>query len=206
METGQHRSPVGTLSSAVQEGRRPFLFDFDAFERMEQAGIFSRHAGKVELIEGRICDMAPLSGDHTDVTSELHLGLGVAVRATPGLDLKVLTQGTLRIGDHSAPEPDIFVARSRGGRKYYEAADAVLVIEVSVSTVEDDRRTKVPLYARAGIPELWIAEPEARLVRIYRGPRADGSWISEITVTEGGVSPLFAPEIRIALADVFGGA
>ncbi len=150
--------------------------------------------------------MAPLSGDHTDVTSALHLGLGLAVRATPGLALKVLTQGTLRIGDHSAPEPDIFVARSRGGRKYYEAADAVLVIEVSVSTVEDARRTKVPLYARAGIPELWIAEPDARLVRLYRGPRPDGSWLSETTVTEGMVSPLFAPDIRIALSDIFRGA
>lgn len=179
------------------------MFDFDAYERMEQAGIFARHPGKVELIGGSICDMAPPAGDHTDVTSEFHLELGLAVRATPGLDLKVLTQGTLRLDNHNAPEPDVFVARSRGERKYYEAADAVLVIEVSVTTVDDDRRFKAPLYARAGIPELWIAEPAARMVRILRGPRPDGTWTSQTTVTDGAVSPLFAPAIRIALSEIF---
>jgi Uma2 family endonuclease len=179
------------------------LFDFAAYERMDEAGLFAGRPGKVELIEGTICEMAPPAGDHTDVTSDLHLGLGMAVKAVPHLGLKVLTQGTLRIGDHSAPEPDVFVARPRGGRRYYEAADAVLVVEVSVTTLDDDRRVKAPLYAQAGIPELWIAEPETRSIRVYRGPRSDGTWDSETILVEGAVSPLFAPAIRIALADVF---
>lgn len=196
MATGRH-------SDGVQEGPRPFLFDFAAYERMEEAGLFAGRPGKIELIEGMIREMAPPGGEHTDVTSDLHLGLGMAVRAAPRLGLRVLTQGTLRIGGDSAPEPDVFVARPRGERRYYEAADAVLVVEVSVMTLDDDRRVKAPLYARAGIPELWIAEPEARSIRVYRGPREDGTWDSETTVSEGTVSPLFAADIQIALADVF---
>lgn len=190
-------------SDGMEDGPRPFRFDFADYERMDEAGLFADREGRVELIEGMIVEMAPPGGDHTDVTSDLHLSLGMAVRASPELGLKVLTQGALRIGEHSASEPDVFVARSREGRKYYQAADAVLVVEVSVSTLDADRTVKAPLYARAGIPELWIVEPEARSVRVYRGPRPDGRWDSEATVTEGRLSPLFAPTIEIVLAEVF---
>ena len=199
MATGRH-------SDGVQEGPRPFLFDFAAYERMDDAGLFADRPGKIELIEGMICEMAPPGGEHTDVTSEIQGQFYMALRTDAYGSLKVLTQGTLRIGHDSAPEPDVFVARPRGERRYYEAADAVLVVEVSVTTLDDDRRVKAPLYARAGIPELWIAEPAARSIRVYRGPREDGTWDSETTVSAGAVSPLFAPDIQIALADVFSAA
>ncbi|WGM45173.1 hypothetical protein KOAAANKH_00033 [Brevundimonas sp. NIBR10] len=188
----------------VAEGVRPFLFDFADYEQLDELGVFSDREGQIELIEGVIVQMAPPSGEHTDVTSDMVLGLGLAVRRSPNLGLKVLTQGTLKIGDHSAPEPDVFVARPRlAGKKYYEAADAVLVVEVSISTADADKTVKAPLYARAGIPELWIVEPEQTSVTVYRGPRPDGEWADIQTVTEGAVSPLFSPEIAIVLADLF---
>jgi len=188
----------------VQEGIRPFLFDFAKFEQLDELGIFTDREGRVELIEGMIVHMAPPGGEHTDVTSDMVLSLGLAMRRSPELGLKVLTQGTLKIGDHNAPEPDVFVARPRErGKKYYEATDAVLVIEVSISTADADKRIKAPLYARAGIPELWIVEPEQASVTLYRGPRPDGEWDQVSIVTSGHVSPLFAPQIEIVLADLF---
>ncbi|MBU2116002.1 MAG: Uma2 family endonuclease, partial [Alphaproteobacteria bacterium] len=60
-----------------------------------------------------------------------------------------------------------------------------------------------PLYARAGIPELWIVEPSARLVRVFRDPRPDGSWGDEAVVTEGVVAPLFSDQVRVDLAELF---
>ena len=190
-------------SDGMEDGPRPFRFDFADYERMEAAGLFADREGRVELIEGMIVEMAPPGGDHTDVTSEIQGQFYVALRPDLYRDFKVLSQGTLRIGEHSAPEPDVFVARSRAGRKYYQASDAVLVVEVSISTLDADRTVKAPLYARAGIPELWIAEPETRSIRVYRGPRPDGRWDSEATVAEGSIRPLFAPAITILLADVF---
>jgi len=97
------------------------------------------------------------------------------------------------------------VAKPPEDGKYYRSADAVLVIEVSVSTLDADRKVKVPLYARAGVPELWIVAPETRTIRVYRGPRSDGQWDSEVTVQQQeSVRPLFAPEIEIALSEIFG--
>ena len=76
------------------------------------------------------------------------------------------------------------------------------MIEVSVSTRDNDLTIKRPLYARAGIPEFWIVEPEARLIRVFRDPRPDGSWGDETVVTDGTVTPLFSDQVHLTLAEL----
>ena len=187
-----------------EEAPHPFVFDFEAFEQISQAGVFDRAQRRVELLEGKIIEMAPISADHGDLSIELAVRLAGALKANPTEEpLKVSGHVTLKIDEHSAPEPDVLVARPSGGRIYYEAADAVLIAEVSISTRNDDLRIKKPLYARAGVPELWIVEPEARRVRVCRDPRPDGTWGDETMMTEGSLNPLFAPGIDISLSDLF---
>lgn len=189
----------------MEEGLADFRFDFDQFERMFEQGILSDMGPRVELLEGRIVEMSPIGGEKGDTTAGLTLALAGPIRGTPALAevFCVAAAVTLKIGNDSAPEPDVLVARRRDGRKYYEAADAVLVIEISVSTRNSDLTIKQPLYARAAIPELWIVEPEARLIRIFRNPRPDGSWGHETVVTEGTVTPLFSDQVPVDLAELF---
>jgi Uma2 family endonuclease len=54
------------------------------------------------------------------------------------------------------------------------AADAPLVIEVSDSAGHFARTVKLPRYAAAGVPEVWIAFPQTRTVERYREPFPDG--------------------------------
>ncbi len=66
-------------------------------------------------------------------------------------------QGPVRLGDLSEPEPDLALLKPRAD--YYrdalpDAADVFLIVEVADSTQRLDRRVKVPLYARHGIPEV----------------------------------------------------
>jgi len=184
-----------------------FLFDFDDFERMDEAGLFRRVDGRVELIEGKIRTMAPISGEHGESSVVVIVALTNALVAA-GIkreDLRVVTHASLKIGDHNAPEPDVFVVGPRGGRKYYEDGDAVLVAEISISTRANDLNTKSRVYSRAGIAEFWMVEPEHRRLRVFRYPRADGTWAST-TILEGGgaaISPLFAPQISIPLSELF---
>jgi Uma2 family endonuclease len=194
-----------STSSGMEEGPADFRFDFDRFERMSELGIFSDLGPRVELLEGRIVEMSPIGGEHGDMAADLTVALAGPIRAIPALadEFRVATAATLKIGQDSAPEPDVMVARHRDGRKYYEAADAVLVVEISVSTRNNDLTIKQPLYARAAIPELWIVEPEARLIRVFRNPRPDGSWGDSHVVTEGGVAPLFSDQVRVNLAELF---
>uniref|UniRef100_B0SZA1 Putative restriction endonuclease domain-containing protein n=1 Tax=Caulobacter sp. (strain K31) TaxID=366602 RepID=B0SZA1_CAUSK len=182
-----------------------FLFDFDTFEKIDKLGVFDRAEGRVELIDGRLLEMSPISGDHGEISGGVFFRLKAAVMAL-GLEdtFKLIVHATLKIGENSAPEPDVFVARPKGDRKYYESRDAVLVVEVSIATRNNDLELKGPLYARAGVPEFWMVEPERRIVRVFREPQSDGTWAST-TVLKGDacVSPLFAPQIHIPLTELF---
>ncbi|MDP3801451.1 Uma2 family endonuclease [Brevundimonas sp.] len=193
------QSPPG-----MEEGLAAFRFDFDRFEQMFEQGILNQLGPRIELLDGRIVEMAPGSDDHSQTNADLVIRLGMRLLEAGLTDqFGVRTAGTLRIGDYNAPEPDVFVVRNFSGRKYAQASDAVLVVEVSISTRAKDLRIKSPLYARAGIPEFWMVEPEARLVRVLRNPQSDGSWGHESVVTEGVVTPLFPDQVRVDLAELF---
>ena len=188
----------------VREDPATFRFTFDQFEQMVDDGMFQDIWNRVELLDGRIVEMAPGSDQHGKTSAELIYLIAAGLRAA-GLNAEfgVRTDGTVRIGEYSAPEPDVFVVRNFSGRTYAEASDVALLVEVSISTRADDLKIKMPMYARAGVPEAWIVEPEAGLVRLFRDPRPDGSWGHESVVTEGVVTPLFSDQVRVDLAELF---
>ncbi len=196
---------TATNAGFEERGDTEFLFDFDQYERMDQAGVFDDVSGHVELIEGKIIHMAPASLDHGEVTLNVGAALKSAIRGlSPPSALKVFAGSTLKLGRYSAPDPDVLVARAPAG-KYAEADAAVLVVEVSISSLGNDLTVKSRLYAKSGVPEYWVAEPEARRLTVFSQPRPDGSW-GQTAVHEGeaaAVSPLFAPEVRIPLSELF---
>lgn len=99
-------------------------------------------------------------------------------------------------------QPDIVFVAAANQRIVGDAAiqgAPDLVVEVlSPSTLKLDRERKLDLYARAGIPEYWIADPDSRAVEIYR--LVGGAYHLEGRITEGDVirSDLF-PELAIGL-------
>jgi Uma2 family endonuclease len=195
-----------TMNAGFEErGDSEFLFDFEQFELMDQAGVFSGVQGRIELIEGKIIQMAPASIDHGSANADVVFAIESALRAlSPRPALKVIVNATLRIGRHSAPLPDVFVMRKSEGEKYAQAEQSVLVVEISVATRGSDLTVKSRLYAQAGIPEYWVVEPQARKVSVFREPQPDGAW-ALTTILEGDatVSPLFAPQISIPLSELF---
>jgi Uma2 family endonuclease len=77
----------------------------------------------------------------------------------------------------SEPQPDLAVLlpyAQRRPRTPPLAAEVILLIEVSDTTIAYDRAVKVPLYGRAGIPEVWLADLVQGTVEVYRGPSPAG--------------------------------
>jgi Uma2 family endonuclease len=196
---------TATNAGFEERGDSEFLFDFGQFERMDQAGVFSGVQGHVELIEGKIIQMAPASADHGEVSGGVLFALRSASIAAGVEKLhRFIVHATLKIGEHSAPEPDVFVMKAEEGDQYARVEQAVLVVEVSISTRGNDLTVKSRLYAQAGVPEYWVVEPESRKLSVHREPRPNGTWAS-VTVLEGDayVSPLFASQIHIPLSELF---
>jgi Uma2 family endonuclease len=81
------------------------------------------------------------------------------------------------LDDYSEPEPDLILLRPRDD--FYRPAlprcdDALLVVEVSDSTLRYDRDVKLPLYARRCVPEVWIVDLEQRVLIACTDPTDDG--------------------------------
>ena len=129
---------------------------------MGETGIFPPDA-RVELIEGEIIEMSPIGSRHAACVELLAEQIRELVK---GIFL-VRTQNPIVLDDFSEPQPDVAVLKFRPDR-YLNAhprpSDILIVIEVAETTVHFDRHVKVPLYARAGIPEVVLFNlPEDRL-------------------------------------------
>ncbi|HEX8723581.1 MAG TPA: Uma2 family endonuclease [Pyrinomonadaceae bacterium] len=150
-----------------------YSFTAEEFERLGAAGILRQDA-RLELIEGEICEMPPIGSAHAACVKFLS---GLLNRLFGGTFI-VGVQDPVRLNDFSEPQPDVSLLRWRDD--YYRGAhpapaDVLLVIEVADATAASDRKVKLPLYARAGIPEAWLVDiPEGR-VEIYSDP-ADGGY------------------------------
>jgi Uma2 family endonuclease len=175
----------------------PHRWTREQYERMAAEGYFHPDA-RVELIEGIVYDMAPQGSQHI---TALHLLGDVLRRIFP--ESYVRFQGPLALGDFSAPEPDLAVVPG-STRDYADAhpTTALLVVEVSNSSLLHDRRLKLPLYARYGIPECWVLNLREESLEVYREP-SDGLYRTRVSLVEGDtVSPLAQPEAVIQVSEL----
>lgn len=174
----------------------------DDFSRMAEAGIFGRDE-RIELIDGGLVDMAPIGDDRAGAVVELSHLLFAAV----GDRAAVSVQNPLRLDTLSEPQPDFVVFRRRfgnfrdGGRP--GAADALLVIEVADSSLRYDREVKLPLYARAGIPEVWLLDLQQRVLEAHRDPAGDAYSTVLHFHNDDEISLVAAPRITVRLTRVF---
>jgi len=144
------------------------FFTVTEFERMGEAGIFAKDA-RLELIEGEIFEMSPIGSRHVACVNFLSRFLNRVI----GDEALVSTQNPVQLDDYSEPQPDVALLRLRDD--YYRHAlatptDVLLLIEVADTTVDYDRLVKVPLYAKAGIKEVWVVNLPAEQIEIYAEP------------------------------------
>ena len=173
----------------------------DDYHRMAEVGLLDADA-RVELIEGEIVEMAPIGDPHIDVSNRLTRLLVLAV-GERGI---VSVSNPVRLNAHSEPQPDFAVLRPRADYRTRgpRPDDAMLVVEVSDTTLRRDRGVKRPLYASAGIPEYWIVNLEERYVEIHRSPAGD-TFASVERKGPGDVATIEAlPGVAIPVTDVLG--
>jgi Uma2 family endonuclease len=136
---------------------------------------------RVELIEGELVKMSPTYRSHARMTARLIGLLTQAIRA----DFETYDGGSLRLDNYNEPMPDICIARTGVTTDVLYPSDCLLVIEVSESTVRQDRTLKAQLYAKAGVPEYWVVDLTTSQTIVHRGSSETG-WDEIVSVPFAG--------------------
>lgn len=150
---------------------KPITFTVEEYQQLGEIGFFA-DKDRVELINGEIYNMSPLTPDHNghvDKVSEFF-----TVKFFKKAIIR--TQGSIRTDNQSEPEPDITILQYVDhyyNKKQATTEDTLLIIEVAVFSVKHDRTIKKKLYAQAGIPEYWIVIPKKQIIEVYRNPEGN---------------------------------
>ena len=172
------------------------------YDRMIAAGILAED-DRVELIEGRIIEMSPIGSRHAACVKRL----SELLRDEVGKAANVGVQDPIHLSDYSEPEPDLSLLRRRAdfyADSHPTPADVLLLIEVADSSLMFDREKKLPLYATAGIPELWIVDLVSDNVTVYAEPTYE-AFAVERQFTRGQIIVSAAiPNLQLTVDDVIG--
>ncbi len=173
-------------------------FTVSEYCAMAEAGILAEDE-RIELLDGELIVMAPIGNPHADGTDRLEESLKEKLRGRA----RVRVQGPVQINDDSLLQPDIAVLRLRDDyhRETATAADVLLLVEVADRSLRHDREVKLPRYAAAGIPEVWIANLRTRQVEAYDDPAGGVYQGRRVIPAAGRLSPRAFPDVVLAVAD-----
>jgi Uma2 family endonuclease len=177
-------------------------FTVEDYRRMGEAGVLSPDV-RVELIEGEIVDTSPIGKRHAACVARLNRMLTLSLQQVA----LVWTQNPIDLNEHSEPQPDLALLKPRDD--FYEHAhpqpeDILIIIEVSDTTLEYDRKIKVPLYARAGIPEVWIVNLADESVETFAEP-SGGAYQTTAAFSRGEeIQSRSLAALRLSVSEIFG--
>jgi Uma2 family endonuclease len=141
------------------------LISIEEYLEMAEKGVLTED-DRVELIRGVIREKMTQNRPHIACVMRLQR----LFHEQLGRSAAISVQNAVRIPLNSVPEPDVALLNWRDdfyAGKYPSAEDVLLLIEVSDSTLDDDRNVKVPLYAEGGVPEYWIVNLQEAVVEVY---------------------------------------
>lgn len=168
------------------------------YDALTHAGILGED-DRVELIEGAIVLMTPPGPAHVNLETRL----GKLLQDAAPADAVVSHQNPLACG-RSRPQPDLAVIAGPELREDRLPRSALLVVEVSDSSLPRDR-LKARIYAAAGIPEMWIVDVAGRTVEVHRDPmpRSRRYRSMQLLVVGDILTSPRLPRLRLPVATLF---
>ncbi|WP_298629065.1 Uma2 family endonuclease [uncultured Thermus sp.] len=153
----------------------------EEFHRMVEAGVFPEDL-RLELVEGELVEMSPIGPKHAFVVRRLTALLAPLVQLGKAL---LSVQNPLVVGG-SELYPDLVLLPPQGDSPHRHplGQEVLLLVEVAEASLDYDLNVKTPLYAQAGVPEVWVVDLAHRRVHVFRDPRGGG--YQERHTLEGG--------------------
>ena len=178
------------------------VFTVGEYYRMAEANILTEE-DRVELIAGQIVAMSPIGSRHAACVKRLNLLLGKMI----GDSMLLGVQDPIALDAYSEPEPDLVLLRPRAD--FYAAAhpsagDVLLAIEVADTSASYDREVKVPLYAQAGIPEVWLIDLQEGRIEVFARPQGNAYQQRVEVAAADAFTSLTVVGLTLTTADLLG--
>jgi Uma2 family endonuclease len=145
---------------------------------------------RYEIIGGELFVSPSPVPKHQELSQRLMLLIGMHVRER-NLGKLYAAPLDVRLGEHDIVEPDLlFISTDRLGiigATTINGAPDLLIEVLSPSTRARDESLKADLYARTGVREYWLVDPEARTLAMHA--LDDGRWVR--------IGPSDRPESRV---------
>ena len=196
MTTAVTSAPPAALAPARRR------FTVAEYYAMANAGIFSPEE-RVELLDGDVILMATVLDWHAFVVDWLNENFILSLQGRA----QVRIQNPTRLNDYSEPEPDVMLLRRRDD--FYRSGhpaptDVLLLIEVSDSSLSFDFNQKLPRYAAAGIPEVWIINRPDIRIESYSNPAGDEYATVRHYGHDESIAPQAFPDIVLEVNRIIG--
>ena len=207
LPTIQKTTPKSSVRSHIFPITERLLrrFSIDEYHKMGEVGILKEDE-RVELIDGVITKMSPIGSEHAACVNKLNRLFSTLL---PPEDATISVQNPIILDDGAEPEPDIALLKPRDdayASGHPRPNDVLLIVEVADTSVDDDRTIKLPRYAAAGIPEMWLVNLPDRKIEVYQipvGAEADAGYKIRVEYRLGEtLSPEAFPNVKISVADV----
>lgn len=172
---------------------QPLLLSREHYLLLDKAGAFDSYS-KTEFIDGIIYTVNAQYSRHSRVNLALVQRLSAAVDAS-SQELAIGLELTIDLPSGELPQPDLLVARDLPENAAAPAADVLIAIEITSSTLAMDLGRKPNLYASAGIAEYWAADVAGGCFHQFWSPGESG-------YTQRRVIPFGQPLTAAAIPDL----
>ncbi len=180
----------------------PRRFSVSEFQKMTEAGILPEVSG-LEIVDGYLIEKMSIGSKHDGTVKKLNRNLGLLL----GTEIIISVQDPIHLDEFNEPEPDIALLKPREdfyAESHPTAADVLLLIEVSDSTLEYDREIKKTLYAEAGIGEFWIINLRENTLEFYTAPKNGSYRLVRILETGETVESNAVEKLRLKIDEIIG--
>lgn len=169
-------------------------FTVDEYSRMGEAGVFGDD-DRVELLDGHIYVTSPIGSEHAACVRRLNR----LFQTQAGNEALVSVQNPIRLNEASEPEPDVALLRPHDdgyASEHPGPEDVSMVVEGGDTSLSFDRDVKLPLYASAGLPEVWLVDLEHEHIHVYRDPSSGGYTTRDVHDADDGLTVEALPDIE----------
>ena len=190
-------APAPETNAATRERPGQYRFTGKQYRQMVETGILGPE-DRVELIQGEIKPMPPMSSEHSASIEQLDEWFQDRRRD----NYRVRCQLTLHLGPDFSPDPDLAILKRReesAGGLDPQAGDVLLIVEIAKTSLQRDLSEKALGYSRAQVPELWVVDTTRRELHRLTNPSEQGYLNREVFQSGETVTPNLLPQLSMTI-------